>query len=681
MSGGSGEFWQLRSVHTDTPPLPDLPARLCRPQIVWRASPASSRERPWPAAGALEHPPNGPNPSWCSYFANPGTLQVAIRCRPGGQRSKQPTNAVLCQAYPIYPHVTLGRRRPANLRRPNHRVSISLDDCLLSIISSLTFLATPGPSTLGLLLASFPSCPYPLLRLCARPAECRISNQTSTFTSSTPRDRTRPLAPGILLKHVDEQPLVLEYNIHTPVVLSPVSPLGPHFPQPQTRPGPSSPTRFHLDGAPTPLLAMSSRPQMGVPQRQPPSRSLSGSSSLSQRPAHQRTLSSQYIPSSPIRNNNASSTSSNNNITADFAADPSSQNSNATQTQYGTPRRGGSRLRLELSNQGITHSGFIESPTSAGPLDPFKSFASSRPAAPSMSGDVSDLGDMSSPQTSRGAPTADNDNNPLPMPRRRTRFVVPDARKDVAAPAPAPVKKDIRPKPYTVEVPPAAPRYLVLNGSGKADISRIGSTNAPPTAYADFNPWTGDGPEDHFTQTFIQTGFFDKAPVAQVETSSAKGTIFPSLKHKSGLYALSTVFTGILGSRRHNGQINSASTFKPPPRVTVTDTKREGWLRDLANPTTSLRRLSRTIPHGIRGKGLLEQCLNKNIPTDRAVWLAKCVGANEVRAFKRKGVNGAVVMGGEAKWVRDWTMFVEQFVDGVVSSFEDAEWKTKVNYA
>ncbi|KAL1851634.1 RNA polymerase II mediator complex subunit [Diaporthe australafricana] len=427
---------------------------------------------------------------------------------------------------------------------------------------------------------------------------------------------------------------------------------------------------------------MSSRPPMGVPQRQPPSRPLSGSSSLSQRPAHQRTISSQYIPSSPIRNNNSTSTSSNNNISADFAADSSSQNSNATQTQYGTPRRGGSRLRLELSNQGIIHSGFIESPTSAGALDPFKSFTSSRPAAPSMSGDVSDLGDMSSPQTSRGAPTADNDNNPLPMPRRRTRFVVPDARKDVAAPAPAPVKRDLRPKPYTVEVPPSAPRYLVLNASGKTDsLSRTGSTNAPPTAHADFNPWTGDGPEDHFTQTFIQTGFFDKAPVAQAETSSAKGAIFPSLKHKSGLYALSTVFTGILGSRRHNGQINSASTFKPPPRVTMTDTKREGFLNDLANPTTSLRRLSRTIPHGIRGKGLLEQCLNKNIPTDRAVWLAKCVGANEVRAFKRKGVNGAVVMGGEAKWVRDWTTFVEQFVDGVVSSFEDAQWKTKVNYA
>ncbi|KUI59016.1 Mediator of RNA polymerase II transcription subunit 12 [Cytospora mali] len=297
-----------------------------------------------------------------------------------------------------------------------------------------------------------------------------------------------------------------------------------------------------------------------------------------------------------------------------------------------------------------------------------------------MAGDLSDPGDVGSPRTSRRGQTAEIDNHPLPMPRRRPRFVVPDARKSMPPPAPPAAKKDNRPKPYTVEVPPAAPRYLVLNN--RTDLlSRSGNTNALPTANADFNPWMGDGPEDHFTQTFIQTGFFDKNPVAQAETTSAKGAIFPAIKHKSGLQALSTVFTGILASRRQNGQITSASTFKPPPRVTLTDTKREAWLKDLANSATSLRRLSRTIPHGIRGKGLLEQCLNKKVPTDRAVWLAKCVGANEIRAFKRKGVNGAVVMGGEAKWIRDWTMFVEQFVDAVVSSFGDADWKNKVNYA
>lgn len=422
---------------------------------------------------------------------------------------------------------------------------------------------------------------------------------------------------------------------------------------------------------------------MGVPQRQAPSRSMSGSNNLSQRPTHQRSLSQQqYLPTSPsVRSN-----------TTDFSADPSasgapsssnssSQPANPTQsTQYGTPRRGGSRLRLELANDGITHTGFVESPTNSSGLDPSKSFVPAR-GLPQTLADMPDLGDMNSPRTSRGGMTADNDNTPLPMPRRRCRFALPDVKKSMAAPAPAPIKKDTRPKPYSIEVPAAAPRYLLLNGGSKDSQSRSASNNAPPVGYADFTPWTGDGPEDHFTQTFIQSGYYDKAPVGQAETGSAKGAIFPSLKHKTGLYALSTVFTGLLASRRHNGQVTAPSTFKAPPRVTLTDTKREGWLRDVGNPTVSLRRLSRTIPHGIRGKGLLEQCLNKNIPTDRAVWLAKCVGANEIKAFKRKGVNGAVVMGGEVKWIRDWTIFVEQFVDGVVSSFGDPEWKSKVNYA
>lgn len=443
------------------------------------------------------------------------------------------------------------------------------------------------------------------------------------------------------------------------------------------------------DGASGPLLAMSSRPSMGVPQRQPPSRSLSSSGTLSQRPPHQRSLSSQYIPSSPVRT-----------TTGDFPAEPSaapavgpaSQPASVAQTQYGTPRRGGSRLRLELAKDGITHSGFVSSPTSTGALDPSRSFAPATAATatvapiaarviPTVMAEGSDPSDVPSPYTARGAQTADVDNAPLPMPRRRCRFTLPDAKKASPAPAPTPAKKDSRPKPYTIEVPAVTPRYLLLNAGGKDSQPRSGSANQPPTGYADFNPWKGDGPEDHFTQSFIQNGYFDKIPVGQAETGSAKGAIFPSLKHKTGLYALSTVFTGLLASRRHNGQISSASTFKPPPRVTLTDMKREAWLKDLANPATSLRKLSRTIPHGIRGKGLLEQCLNKNVPTDRAVWLAKCVGANEIRAFKRKGVNGAVVMGGEVKWIRDWTVFVEQFVDSVVSSFGDVEWKNKVNYA
>jgi mediator of RNA polymerase II transcription subunit 12 len=179
----------------------------------------------------------------------------------------------------------------------------------------------------------------------------------------------------------------------------------------------------------------------------------------------------------------------------------------------------------------------------------------------------------------------------------------------------------------------------------------------------------------------IRSGFFDKSHIIQNETASARLSIIPTLKNKSSLQTLSSLFTGVLKQRRAHSQITSPSTFKPPPRVTLTDTKRETWLKDLANPTIPLRRLSRTIPHGIRGKQLLEQCLSKKIPTARAAWLAKCVGANEIRAFKRKGVTGTFAMGGESKWIRDWTMFVEQFVESVVASCGETDWRAKILYA
>lgn len=198
---------------------------------------------------------------------------------------------------------------------------------------------------------------------------------------------------------------------------------------------------------------------------------------------------------------------------------------------------------------------------------------------------------------------------------------------------------------------------------------------------ADFFPWTGNHAEDILTEQTTKTGFYEKTPVGQNETNSAKPSISTSLKHKSGLQILSSLFVSALDRRRAHGTVTANSTFKPPPRVTLTDTKREAWLRDLADPTIPLRRLSRTIPHGIRGKVLLDHCLHKDIPTGRAVWLAKCVGANEIRAFKRKGASGAFAVGGEAKWIREWTSHVEQFVESTIDSCGTANWKDLISYA
>ncbi|KAK6441753.1 RNA polymerase II mediator complex subunit [Oleoguttula sp. CCFEE 5521] len=201
---------------------------------------------------------------------------------------------------------------------------------------------------------------------------------------------------------------------------------------------------------------------------------------------------------------------------------------------------------------------------------------------------------------------------------------------------------------------------------------------------ADFSPWSGTHPEDVLNETIIKGGYYDKPPnPSQNETNSARHSIWPNLSQKNNvaLHTLSHLFTQVLEKRAAMGRITAPSSFKLPPRVTVTDTKREAWLKDLANLAIPLRRQSRTIPHGIRGKGLLEQCLAKEMPLSRAIWLAKCVGANELRAFRRKGVSGTAGSHGEAKWLRDWTVGVQQFFEGVAAECGKDAWRKKIDYA
>lgn len=122
---------------------------------------------------------------------------------------------------------------------------------------------------------------------------------------------------------------------------------------------------------------------------------------------------------------------------------------------------------------------------------------------------------------------------------------------------------------------------------------------------------------------------------------------------------------------RERSQIGATSQFKLPPRVTVTDTRRETWLRDLTNAAIPLRKLSRTIPHGLRGKVLLDQCLLKAVPVDRAMWLARCVGAQELRAFKRKGAASVVTLAeSELRWLKDWTTTAQLFLEAFLSEPE-----------
>ena len=241
---------------------------------------------------------------------------------------------------------------------------------------------------------------------------------------------------------------------------------------------------------------------------------------------------------------------------------------------------------------------------------------------------------------------------------------------------------NVQTKPYVAEQPAPAPRFKYGGSSLSTLITDlVAFTNqmmeqVPPTSIRG----RGHHSEDILNESTTKNGLYDKPQAIQNESATARPAIWSSLKHKSGLPILSSLLVSALDQRQAHGTIAASCTFKPPPRVTLTDTKREAWLRDLADPDIPLRRLSRTIPHGIRGKVLLDHCLGKMIPTTRAVWLAKCVGANEIRAFKRKGAGGAFAIGGEAKWIKDWTANVEQFLEIIVGRCGDVGWKMQVDY-
>ncbi|KAF2000788.1 hypothetical protein P154DRAFT_522377 [Amniculicola lignicola CBS 123094] len=229
----------------------------------------------------------------------------------------------------------------------------------------------------------------------------------------------------------------------------------------------------------------------------------------------------------------------------------------------------------------------------------------------------------------------------------------------------------------------AQPRRVIPGGLGVKDEAATKAPSIEPPAVsivfpggrtADLFPWTGNHPEDTLSEALVKGGISNK-PQIMNETNTARPSLWTNLKNKSGLSTLSSLFVAVLEKRQSCGRLTTPNTFNPPPRLTLRDSTREQWLHDLANPTVGLRRLSRTIPHGITGKVLLEQCLNKNIPIPRALWLAKCVGINEMRSHKRKGQAGTLT------WVRGWTSSVEQFLDSVATTIGQPDWKARITYS
>lgn len=195
------------------------------------------------------------------------------------------------------------------------------------------------------------------------------------------------------------------------------------------------------------------------------------------------------------------------------------------------------------------------------------------------------------------------------------------------------------------------------------------------TELADFVPWKGCHPEDSITDTAAKQGFTNRSQLGAYEANSARQSLGTSLRQTNALNLLSCVFVSALEQRQTKAKVTAPNTFKLPPRVTLTGVRRDAWLSDLANPEVPLRKLSRTVPYGVNGTNLLEHCASKRVEISRAVWFIKCVGAIDIRMFKRRAANALVATGMETKVSRDWTISLIQFFESLVAESTEIETK------
>jgi mediator of RNA polymerase II transcription subunit 12, fungi type len=163
-----------------------------------------------------------------------------------------------------------------------------------------------------------------------------------------------------------------------------------------------------------------------------------------QRPTPHRTLSQQYPSSAAVRK-------------PDNFVDLTLEGAEAG--RYGSSRIGGSRLKLEFSKDPKEAPTFVESPRTTDAVPKMKS-ARGRPRLhfdgdhPQLQG-VDDTSIVSSIRKVENA----TGQNSMPLPRRPFQSTLPLAPGPRATPANS-AKKEVRPKPYVLGVPPTAPHYL-----------------------------------------------------------------------------------------------------------------------------------------------------------------------------------------------------------------------------
>ncbi|EFP80359.2 uncharacterized protein PGTG_06315 [Puccinia graminis f. sp. tritici CRL 75-36-700-3] len=162
--------------------------------------------------------------------------------------------------------------------------------------------------------------------------------------------------------------------------------------------------------------------------------------------------------------------------------------------------------------------------------------------------------------------------------------------------------------------------------------------NRPELGYPGLHPTHPGQHEDAITKSLVQWGFSAQMLVS-TESFSAHQMIYKKITDEAAFNVSSSALAALIEARRRYCAINSydtESTIKVPGRVTLNEQKRENWLRELADSSVPLLKLSKNVPHGFKGEKLLEMLVSRKIDSSRATWYIRLIGLNEINAQRNK---------------------------------------------
>jgi len=162
--------------------------------------------------------------------------------------------------------------------------------------------------------------------------------------------------------------------------------------------------------------------------------------------------------------------------------------------------------------------------------------------------------------------------------------------------------------------------------------------NRPDLGYPGLHPTHPGQHEDAITKSLVQWGFTAQMLVS-TESFSAHQMIYKKITEEAAFNVSSSALSALIEARRRNSASSSydtKSTMKVPGRVTLNEQKRENWLRELADTSVPLLKLSKNVPHGFKGEKLLEMLVSRKIDSSRATWYIRLIGLNEINAQRNK---------------------------------------------